>query len=454
MWRKRGQRTGRKLVILNPKPLWKDLRKLTTRDFAGKYGATRSALTFKLHAMNPSRYEEIMSKRRILPQRQSTPISEETWTLIENGCSVRGIAAEQHVNRCILDRKLWQDPRYTEIIRQRKQDKERRIREAVEQFRRGELLANLSKEHEIAVQELASQIQTILGPKTYNDILEQRRHNPSNKISWSTIKTAATLLKQGWKVIDICREFHIHRKTLRRRLRQLLGNKYDQIIQGRRIPKELIQKLAQLFLKGESLNQLSMTYNVPLQTLHRKLMKTIGPHRYKKIMEQRLLHPGFGTRGAPRSKYETEIEQLLKKHKIPFTRKILPIEGHDYLPDFILYTDPPIIIEATGMNIDSYWIRYKHKLQHYLEAGYTVILIVPDTSVYNKALKYVPRNVLIKLKDFKAKIESLKEAPSGNEFPSESSDPRAHFSCSLVVDQIQIRSVGAVTQSTVLVYLT
>lgn len=282
------------------------------------------------------------------------------------------------------------------------------------QFKQGHLLANLSKIHKISQPILSNQIQALIGRKTYYKILQRRKHNPSNKILASTIKAAATQLEQGAKVIDLCRQFNIHRKTLRRRLRRLLGNKYDQIIQGRRKPEKLIQELAQQFLNGESLSQLSKQSGIPLSTIHRRLPKTIGEDHYREIMRERLLHPAFGTRGAARSKYEAEIENLLIENNIPFIKMVIEIEGHKYQPDFILLTSPPIIIEATGMNIDSYWIKYKHKLQHYLGIGYLAIFIVPDASVYNKARKYIhERNVLIKLKEFKNKINSLKKAPDG-----------------------------------------
>jgi transposase-like protein len=422
MWWKRGQRTGRKLIILDQKPLWKDLKKLTIRQLEEKYNATRRTITFRLREINEAKYEAIVSERRIFQTQPVKPVPDEVWTLLRNGYSIRSIAKANNLHPSILHDRIRRLPEYREIINQRQMDFEHTIQIAVLQFKEGQLLQNLSKEHEICVSELASQIQTVLGPKTYNDILQQRKHNPSNKIAASTIDTAALLLQQGSKVVDICRQLNIHRKTLRRRLRQLLGNKYDKIIQRRRVPEQLIQKLARQFLNGESLNQLSKTYNIPLFTLFRRLPKTIGQDRYRTIQQNRLLYPAIGTRGAARSRYELEIEDLLRKHGIKFsTERTIEAEGHKYRPDFVLDTIPIIIIEATGMNIDAYWIKYAHKLQHFLQLGLMVIFIVPDTSVYNKAHKYVPEKFLIKLSEFKNKVESLKEAPNRNQFPTKKS---------------------------------
>lgn len=331
--------------------------------------------------------------------------------------------------------------RYDEIRTKLKETKIHVMQEAAKRFKQGETLAELSKEIKVGQGTLREEIRRTIGQKKYQRIIEERRRNPKNKIPTKIIEVAAKRLKSGTKIIELTRELRIHRKTLRRRLRERLGGKYNRIMQKRRIPDKLFHKSSQKFMEGYSLSLLSKEYEIPLQTLHRRLPRIIGKKKYKDIIRKRQLHIFFGTltKGAI-SKYELKVKELLNKNKVRFsTTTIIETNGHRYFPDFVICrSKTPLVIEATGMNIEEYWKKYKRKLEDYEAAGYKSLFVASDTSVYKMALKYVHEDVLVKFNEFKDKVASLKKVPNKRDCsrPMANRTPKNTADIPLVISQI------------------
>jgi len=414
VWRKRGQRVGRKVEILNPAQLWKELKRIPLRQIAAKHGVTRRTISFKLRRISEKKYEKIIAKRRINSAQRQMVVSELTWMKLEDGYSVRQIAKEQGVHPSILHERMQPSRRYDGSRSKLKETKIHVMREAAKRFKQGETLARLSNECKIDQTTLRQEFQGTIGQKKYERIIEERRRNPRNKIPTGIIEVAATRLKQGTKLIELTRDLKIHRKTLRRRLREELGDRYGRIMQRRRIPDKLFQRSSQKFIEGYSLSRLSKEYEIPLSTLHRRLPKIIGEKKYRDIIRKRQLHIIFGTtiKGAI-SKYELKVKELLNRNKIRFsTTTIIETNGHRYFPDFVICrSKTPLVIEATGMDIERYWMKYKRKLEDYEAAGYKALFVASDTSVYKMALKYVHEDVLVKFNEFVDKVASLKKVP-------------------------------------------
>jgi hypothetical protein len=258
----------------------------------------------------------------------------------------------------------------------------------------------------------------MIGAKEYKAIIDDRKRK---KISKELIDEAWIRVQNGDQIERIAKELGIGWTTLHRKLMESVGSEnYKRVMDrklNRRLPETLLRRILYRLELGEPMTALEKEYGIPRLTLRRRIVQKIGRKRYNEIMEstkpfKRRMPPGYGSLEAKRngadSMFELEIKRLLEQKGIAFEyRKDLCLNGHWYIPDFVIGRT---IIEVTGVTIEQYWKHYQQKVKDYIENGYRVIIVTSDR-VYRIANEYLLTSGawIIRSKDFEQNLEETLE---------------------------------------------
>jgi len=295
-----------------------------------------------------------------------------------------------------------------------------------QQWKNGKSTRALAKQYKVSRQTIRRRL------KTYNE--QEYREISKKKIAAKIAEIAAEKeipmstfeLSKKWKngkstriLADQC---NVSRQTISRKLAKFNGEEYRQLAK-RKITigrtKELPVSTAEIFKKwenGESPENLERLCGISYRQILEKL-KACDPIRYKRVAERRGLGSGRAKPYGARSLFELNVRRILEKHGIQAKETTLKLSKHLWRPDALL-AESKTIIEAMGLNFDSYWKRNKKKIEDYLRHGYRVIAVVPNEQIGQKATKHLSKKAeIVRYDDFENfVVTSLRKVPNKKRF--------------------------------------
>lgn len=365
------------------------------------------------------------------------PIQElfERW---KSGRRIKDLAKEYKVSYTVVRRILmeYDFKDYKEIARIKRAGKNKKklsviASELYELWKNGKSIRALAKKHKVSRQTIARRL------KEYNE--QEYGEIAKNKIAVSIAERRKKIPVPPNEILDrwmkgestatLAREYRVSRQTISRILvkhnkEEYLKTVKDRITSAR--TKELlipITELLERWKKGESPENLEKISGVNYRTILNKLAKFFK-QQYKEIAEKR---SGFGSVRAKRlgadSLFELNVRRILEKHGIQSKKSTLKLGKHNYRPDFPLL-EQDTIIEAMGLNFNSYWKRNARKTRDYVHHKYVVIAVVPDEQLYQNAKKCLNKKVrILRYNEFEKFVStSLKKAPNRKRFPPQLKD--------------------------------